>query len=325
MEKSKVGIIFILILLIFFSACRKRKYLTDKTYWNEFETTENPGNLKFFTYIPENAFENCALVVALHGCTQNAEEFAYTAGWNDLADKYGFIVLYPQQKSSNNVSRCFNWFLKNNIERDKGEVASIAHAINELKTDFLFDETRVFATGVSAGGAMTSVLLACYPDIFSSGAILAGGPYKAATNFTQSSKAMKGKIEKTSEEWSNLFKSGYKNFTGNYPTLTIVHGTSDDVVSIKNAYFLEKQFAAVHQISETPLMTNNFETDDVTLRYFLNAQNDTIIQTFLISGLGHQVPIYPGNGEKQGGNTAKYAEDVGFFSTYWIAKFFKII
>ena len=105
----------------------------------------NPGNLNGFIHIPKektpkeknSKSAKKPLVVVLHGCLQNAETVARQAGWNKLADEYGFYVLYPQQKMINNPNKCFDWFLKNDVTKDKGEVLSIKQMV-----DFMVDNLR---------------------------------------------------------------------------------------------------------------------------------------------------------------------------------------
>src|SRR3984957_9320630 len=93
----------------------------------------NPGRLRMFKYVP-TAPER-ALVVVLHGCTQNAEIYDFGAGWSTLAERYGFVLLMPQQEPSNNPNRCFNWFLSRHIERDKGETYSIRQMVEIMIRD----------------------------------------------------------------------------------------------------------------------------------------------------------------------------------------------
>jgi poly(3-hydroxybutyrate) depolymerase len=90
----------------------------------------NPGNLKMYMYAPANVPDNAPLVVVLHGCTQNANEYAERTQWNRLAERFGFIVIYPEQQVVNNVLFCFNWFFPADASRDKGESLSIKQMID---------------------------------------------------------------------------------------------------------------------------------------------------------------------------------------------------
>ena len=142
---------------------------------NEFGT--NPGALKMFAYVPEHDCRaRSALVVVLHGCGQTAAGYDLGTGWSALAKRYGFALLMPEQQGGNNPNTCFNWFNPGDIARGGGEAASIRQMVARMVTEHKIDPRRVFITGLSAGGAMTSVMLATYPEVFAGGAIIAGLP-----------------------------------------------------------------------------------------------------------------------------------------------------
>jgi len=100
----------------------------------------------------------------------------------DAGRPLGFALLLPEQQRTNNPNSCFNWFQSGDIERGHGEAASIRQMVATMVSDHGIDPARVFVTGLSAGGAMTPVMLATYPEVFAGGAIIGGLPYGAATN-----------------------------------------------------------------------------------------------------------------------------------------------
>src|SRR6476619_4848382 len=136
----------------------------------------NPGNLRMFAYAPEHLPPKAPLVVARHGCTQTADEYDHGTGWSSLSDSLGFAVVYPQQQTANNPMNCFSWFLPGDIARGHGEALSIREMVEHAIATFAADRRKVFVTGLSAGGAMASVMLATYPEVFAGGAIIAGVP-----------------------------------------------------------------------------------------------------------------------------------------------------
>ena len=121
------------------------------------------------------------MVVAMHGCAQSAASYDAESGWQLLADRWRFALLLPQQQSANNSSSCFNWFEAGDTARGQGEALSIKQMVDRMIADHGVAPTRVYVTGLSAGGAMTSVMLATYPDVFAGGAIVAGLPHRCAT------------------------------------------------------------------------------------------------------------------------------------------------
>jgi feruloyl esterase len=165
----------------------------------------NPGALRMFKYVP--ADPQPALVVVLHGCTQTAASYDFGAGWSTLADRHGFVLLLPEQQPANNANNCFNWFLADDIERGQGEAMSIRQMVEKMIVDHGIDRRRVFVTGLSAGGAMTSVMLATYPEVFAAGAIIAGLPYGTATNAKEAFESMGQVRARSAREWGDLVRA----------------------------------------------------------------------------------------------------------------------
>lgn len=289
----------------------------------------NPGNLSCYLYVPKNLTSQQAipLVVALHGCTQNALEIATETGWNDLADKFGFIVLYPEQKRVNNASACFNWFSKSDI-RFNGESKSIFQMIEFVKTNYSIDKNRVFTYGLSAGAAMSTALLAQYPETFKSGAVLAGGPYGIALNGIQAIGVMKdGRASfETTEEWAKPVNDLHlKNKI--YPSLIVMHGEDDKTVDPINSRNLVSQWIGLHpEINQDSFPVLEKINESIYIENYRDSSTkETIVKLYIIPNLGHQLPVDPGTEVNQGGQVGKYAKDIDFFSTYYIAKDFGII
>ena len=105
----------------------------------------NPGRLKMCTYVPRGLGASRPLVVALHGCRQQASDYDDEPGWIEFADKHRFALVLPQQQQSNNSSKCFNWFDPQNSSRDKGEALSIRQMIAKISADDGIDSERILS------------------------------------------------------------------------------------------------------------------------------------------------------------------------------------
>ncbi|RZM33711.1 MAG: PHB depolymerase family esterase, partial [Sphingomonas sp.] len=124
------------------------------------------GSIDYMLYRPAGARPAMPLVVMLHGCTQSPEDFARGTRMNQLADEYGCLVAYPRQTQSANMQKCWNWFQPGNQQRDRGEPALIAGVVRDIVEQEQADATRVYAAGLSAGGAAAAIMADTYPDVF---------------------------------------------------------------------------------------------------------------------------------------------------------------
>jgi poly(hydroxyalkanoate) depolymerase family esterase len=290
---------------------------------------ENPGQLNAWLYVPAGLVEAPALVVAMHGCGQSAEAFAAATGWNKLADEGGFLLLYPEQKATNNINGCFNWFTPDDQERDAGEALSIRQMVQTVVDSFAVDPGQIYATGFSAGGAMTAVMLSAYPDVFAGGAPTAGIPYGAAGNLAGGLAAMGGQIDKLPEEWALLVAHQLPDFSGPYPEVTIVQGRSDNIVNPQNATEMLEQWGALHGIDVNTAPVNGTQdfagNPRISLVDFADAQGESVVRLFRVTDLGHAYPIDAGEAPDQGGIPGQWTADVDWHATYWIARYFELV
>ena len=275
----------------------------------------NPGALRGKTYIPEDLPRNAPLVVVLHGCTQTAAGYDYGSGWSRLADRYNIALLLPEQQRSNNPNLCFNWFVPEDIRRDSGEAVSIRQMIETLVLRHGIDRGRIFVTGLSAGGAMTSVMLATYPDVFAGGAIIAGLPFGCASSIPEAFARMRGRGLPTQETLQALLRSA-STHTGPWPTVSIWQGTADHTVVPSNSAAIIGQWRNVHQVGEVP--TRSELIDGFPHRVWCDATGRMLIEEYSITGMGHGTPIATKPPTNYGA-AAPFMLDVGISSTFHIA------
>jgi poly(hydroxyalkanoate) depolymerase family esterase len=211
----------------------------------------NPGALGLHIYVPHNLPAGAPLVVVLHGCNQDAEEFATRSGWRYLASRHNFALLIPEQTEANNAQCCFNWFRPGDIVRGHGEAESIAAMSQAMVAGLHLDRERVFVTGLSAGGAMTAALLAAYPDLFAGGAVVAGLPAGSASNVVNAMARMAGRGPQHDPlDWAgHARRIGPPLYRGRYPKVSVWQGLADPVVAAGNARDVALQFATLHGLN----------------------------------------------------------------------------
>lgn len=261
---------------------------------------KNKGGLKMYSYKPLNTdvVKKYPLVVVLHGCTQTARTAVNATDWNKLADTLQFMVIYPEQRQINNISKCFNFFIGFKAKKDKGEVASIKQMIDYTIQNNNIDTSRIFITGMSAGGGMANAMLNAYPYLFNAGALI------------ESPSTVVEKISYDSIQ----------------PRVLIIQGEKDKVVRKKHGEKLVKQWCNKNGINTEAFKFNNNVNGNVLLSsktYYKN--NNAVIVYLFAKSVGHKLLINPGTDIKHGGKNGLHTKNIGFFSTFYIAKFWGLV
>ncbi|KIN71480.1 extracellular catalytic domain type 1 short-chain-length polyhydroxyalkanoate depolymerase [Sulfitobacter guttiformis] len=277
----------------------------------------DPGSLSADIYIPKNFPKNGPLVVVLHGSTQSAESYDLGSGWSTLADECGIALLFPGQRLANSLIGSFNWFETGDSQRDGGEPLSIRHMIKQVVDDHDIDPARIFITGMSSGGAMTSVMLATYPEVFAGGAIIAGLPYGTANNMMEAIIRMHG-FGSPSDKQLDALVRGASEFSGPWPTISVWHGGIDETVDNINANSIVGQWQKIHKVEGPPTRVET--VDDYPREVWCDAGGRVVIEQYIIGDMGHGTPI-SADGDEGLGEAGKYMLEVGISSTRHIADF----
>lgn len=311
----------------------------------------NPGRLLMFRYVPDDLPSGMPLVVALHGCTQDARSFDDESGWVDVAQSVGFALLLPEQPASNNPDRCFSFYSDEDNRRGMGEAASIAAMIETMLEDegLGLDRSRIFITGLSAGGAMAVAMLASYPELFAAGAIIAGVPYGCASTSGRPWLAMQrwwflmtnpfgeagwaswrcgiarygfvnaGAAEASAEDWLQRLEEAGGDLTASVPRIALWQGDQDGTVDPDNLAELVKQWTAVHGIDAGPDAESS--GGGMLVRGYSDGAGPALVESVEVAGLGHAQPVDPGAGPRNCGAAAAHLEDRDICAALKIAEF----
>lgn len=274
----------------------------------------NPGGLDARIYLPNDS--PTALVVVLHGCTQNAAVYDQGSGWSQLAERHGFAVLFPQQRRVNNPNLCFNWYLPGDARRGRGEAASIGQMVEHLAARYRLDRSQVFITDLSAGGAMTAVMLACYPELFGGGAIIAGLPFASANSLPEALDRMRGQGSPGRRQFSARARAA-AGHRASPPALSVWHGTHDTIVSPHNATQIVDQWRDLHGVGEIEgtidtLAGHRRET-------WSDSHGRAVVERYDIRGMGHGTPLATSDSQACG-TAGPHMLEAGICSTSQIAQ-----
>lgn len=244
------------------------------------------GSRAYQVYLPtgHTASTPLPMVVMLHGCTQSPDDFAAGTRMNTLADREGFIVVYPAQSKNANGSKCWNWFRTQDQARDGGEPALIAGIVEEVAARYPVDRSRIFVAGLSAGAAMAVILGQTYPDLFAAVGVHSGLAYGAAHDMPTAFSAMSGDPRGT----------GRTVPAARFVPTIVFHGDRDSTVNPGNGLEVASQALTHAGHSQTERALHESVEAQVTpggQRYtrtvHLDGAGRPRIEQWLLHGAGH--------------------------------------
>ncbi len=232
------------------------------------------GKRDYKLYVPaQPAGGRRPLLIMLHGCTQNADDFAAGTRMNELVHSHGMIVAYPVQSGAANASVCWNWFDPSHQQRDAGEPAIIAGITEEIVASHKVDPTRVYVAGLSAGGAMAMVMGAVYPELYSAIGVHSGLPYKSANDVMSAFGAMRG--------------DNYAAHRQPQIKTIIFHGDADTTVHPSNAEKIAGMRPDLHPAEQSAGRASMIGGRAFTRTIRRDTGGAPVIENWLINGAGH--------------------------------------
>jgi acetylxylan esterase len=249
----------------------------------------NPSNLRMYVYRPDSAPAHPAILVAVHYCTGSGPAFYSGTEFASLADRYGFVVIYP---SATRSGSCFDVSSPQALRHDGGsDPVGIVSMVRWAEQNYGGDAGRVYVTGASSGGMMTNVLLGDYPDVFKAGAAFMGVPFGcfATTDGSSwNSACANGQVTKTPQQWGDLVRAAYPGYSGPRPRMQLWHGTSDTTLQYPNLGEEIKQWTNVLGASQTPSYTDHPQSTWTRTRYG-GTGTTAPVEGISIQGGGHNI------------------------------------
>ncbi|KAK6340606.1 hypothetical protein TWF696_008931 [Orbilia brochopaga] len=246
----------------------------------------NPTNIEFWIYVPTTLKTRPAVVVAAHYCGGSASVFFSGSQWANLADQYGYIVIYPSVTRS---SKCWDVASTASLTHNGGsDSLAIVTMVKWTLNKYSGDPGRVYHTGLSSGAMLTELMMGAYPDVYAGGCGFAGVPYGCFAGPSEwNSQCANGQLVKTAQQWGDQVRSGYPGYTGPRPKLAIYHGTADTTLYYNNFLESNKQWPNVLGISFTRNETNN-PLSGWTKMIF---GDGTQYVAYSAGGVGHNIPM----------------------------------
>ncbi|SMP40701.1 extracellular catalytic domain type 1 short-chain-length polyhydroxyalkanoate depolymerase [Noviherbaspirillum suwonense] len=240
--------------------------------------TAPAGTRAYKLYIPSTyAGEPAPLVVMLHGCKQNPDDFAAGTGMNALAEEQGCLVVYPAQAKNANGSNCWNWFQANDQRRDRGEPSIIAAITQQVMRDYKVDPERVYVAGLSAGGAMAAILASEYPDLYKAAGVHSGLPTGAAHDVPSAFAAMQ----------DGAANGALKARSGAAIPVIVFHGDRDRTVHPQNGHQVLAHHAGPQPGAATTEKGSTPNGRSYTRAIHRNAGGKLTAEHWTVHGSGH--------------------------------------
>ncbi|SCL14403.1 esterase, PHB depolymerase family [Micromonospora nigra] len=255
---------------------------------------DNPGRMRMHVYVPDSRPARPATVVAMHGCGGSGPGFHSGSEFATLADRHGFIVIYPTATQQAGFGNCFDVWSDAAKRRDGGsDPVSIVSMLRHVQQQYGADPDRVYATGSSSGGMMTNHLLALYPDLFKAGAAFMGVPYNCFANAADfpppGSQCTGGNMNRSPQQWGDPVRVAHPGHTGPRPRVQLWHGTNDTLVPFSLLQETIEQWTNVFGLSQTPTSTDTPQANWNRRRY-ADASGTVQVEAYSIQGAGHSLP-----------------------------------
>ena len=269
--------------------------LQQVTSWG---ATGVPTYISMYEYVPAPLAASPPIVVAAHYCGGSASAFfGMASGIVAAADKYGFIMIFPQTTNPATSAKCWDVGSTKSLTHDGGgDTQAIAQMVKYEVSTRNANPNRVYIMGASSGAMLTEAMCAVYPDVFKAGAEFSGVPagcwsagWSAASNWGGT--CASGNDTMTAQAWGDLVRKMYPGYTGPYPRMQLWHGTADTTINYNNQTEGIKEWTNVLGLSAAPNSTDTTSVSGFKIEKWQNSCGFTVLEAHTQNGGGHTTPI----------------------------------
>lgn len=258
-----------------------------------------PGYISMYIYVPDRPAANPPILVVSHFCGGSASAVfgqAQGGGIVAAADRYGFIMIFPQTTNPATSARCWEVGSRQSLTHDGGgDTQAVAQMVRYTITTYRANAARVYATGDSSGAMMTQALLAVYPDVFKAGASFAGvaagcwsAGWSAASNWGGTCAG--GNDIMSAQQWGDLVRGMFAGYTGHRPRVQLFHGDADAIINYRNFGEAIKEWTNVLGLATIPTSTSTgltLGTHQATRQQWKDSCGQVVLDAFTSLGGDH--------------------------------------
>jgi acetylxylan esterase len=253
---------------------------------------DNPTGLDMHLYVPDDVPKHPEVLVAMHYCTGTGPALFSGTDYASLADAYKFLVIYP---TATRAGHCFDVSSPAALTHGGGsDPAGIVSMVEYVQDVYGADRQRVYATGISSGAMMTSVLLGAYPDVFAAGSVMSGVPYGcfATTDGSEwNSQCATGQVDLTPARWAQLVDDAYPGYRGKRPRVQLWHGSEDETLSFANFREGVEQWTQVLGTGRAPAVIDQ-PRPTWTREAYTNRSGRVLVEAYTLHGGPHAAALF---------------------------------
>jgi poly(hydroxyalkanoate) depolymerase family esterase len=230
------------------------------------------------------------VVMAVHGCGMTGygwNSMKSMTQFNALADKEGFLVVYPTQRLFRNKLNCWNSLDPREQHRYRGEPALLAGVAREAVQTFGADPDQVHVVGASSGAGTAVILAVTYPDVFATVTSVAGGEY----GFHQ---VDRDDPDATPPEYTARQAWAQMGTRARAVPLLVIQGADDTAVPPWMGRRLIAQWKTLHVLTSNDELTSETESKSAKPGRHAYARTTvstpdgrSVVESYFVEGMGH--------------------------------------